>query len=387
MPQVERERRVGEPQHGPRPQRGGLQPGPGGHDDRSGGQHRHQRQRPGQQPRGVRDGGETHDRGQPRPTEGLEDARGNHDPGGDQPQQGAGGELPQPGTQMEVGDRLIGVRQPDREHQRTGEDTAQDTHEDGPRGESRRPGEGHRRHHEHREDQIRLHLDRQRPELLERRDRHPLLQIVAAHLDEMPVLTHGQTGQPLLARRPPLRPGQEDQRRADRAQDHHHRRRDHPAHGPQPVLPQIGQPPTPTGLGHDPQQRAGSEIAGHHEEDVDAAGDPVEPDVVDRDQQRRDGTQPLHPVQVLPLGARRGWRRARDDRSARERSARAQQHRSEPPDRDRGHLGCLGRYARPRVQTKSCRVGAATAGRGGSWLRPRASVHQDAGGCARRIKS
>ena len=50
------------------------------------------------------------------------------------------------------------------------------------------------------------------------------------------------------------------------------------------------------------QQAAAEEEPGQREEDVDAAGDPAEPDVEDRDERDRDAAKA---VEIVPVEARR----------------------------------------------------------------------------------
>jgi hypothetical protein len=198
-------------------------------------------------------------------------------------------ELPQPRPGVEVrpglpfggGDHRVG--QGRREHDGAGREHRDPrSGVDAVRGER---GEGDQRQPH----QVELALDRQRPEVLERALRVVPGEVVDGVDRERPVLEvqargHGLRDDVVAAGLGQQQPAHEQDR-----QQHHGGGGEEPAreprqerHGPDAAVAFDGA-----------EQGSGDEEAGQEQEDVDAAGDPAEPDVVDGDEEDREGAQSL----------------------------------------------------------------------------------------------
>jgi hypothetical protein len=105
---------------------------------------------------------------------------------------------------------------------------------------------------------------------------------------ELPVLQEQRSGGDLAYGLVPAPLGQEQDRRDQGREQHRHRGREQPHGHPAPAPGQVERAVFGSADELICQQEAGDD-----EEDVDAAGDPAEPDVVDDDQPHREGAQAL----------------------------------------------------------------------------------------------
>ena len=113
--------------------------------------------------------------------------------------------------------------------------------------------------------------------------------VVHLHQHQQGVLDIGGRGHRLLHQRGPGGGGQQQPGAQQRQQDRRRRGRQQALEGVQPVPRDAQRPPALQTA----QEGAGEEERREEQEHVHAAGDPAEPDVVDRHQTERDGTQPV----------------------------------------------------------------------------------------------
>jgi hypothetical protein len=276
-----------------------------GHDDGRGGQGRPQGDVPGEDRRHLQERPAQHQGGQPAPAQRHPGRPRGPQARQQQGQEPAERELPQPGAGVEVGPRLVGPGHQHRVGQREREDRRQRAHQRGPRIAPRAPGRPHRDRDQRGPQQVELPLDRQGPEVLERADVPVPRQVVHRVQGQVPVrvVEQGRDRVPRGVAPPDL--GQQEPGRGQGRQDHDGGGRYQARRQPRQERPVAD--PLAGGGAH---EGGGDEEARQHQEDVDTAGDPPQPDVVGGHQEHGHGPQAVD-LGPVPAGTGDGARRAR----------------------------------------------------------------------------
>ena len=203
------------------------------------------------------------------------------------------------GAVVDAGDIGEGLVQDGHQHRRPG-----DPRHDG-REQQRPPAQRHQPHEQQRPDDVELLLDRQRPEVQQRRGTPHLLEVGGVAQDEGPVahVGHGRHG--VAADRGDLR-RQEDREVRQHGRDEQEERGQQPSRPPQPEAAQRHG----GGRGVLREQQRRDQVAADDEEDLhaqEARGHEVDAGVVQHD--RDDGERP-QAVQAREVGQPPGRERA-----------------------------------------------------------------------------
>ena len=167
---------------------------------------------------------------------------------------------------------------------------------DGPHVLAEKSAEQHGEPEDQREKgDVELTLHRHRPDVLQRADRLAGAQIVRRGVGQLPVLEVAEAGQALVGKRLPacFRLDQDGQHR--RGGEHHDQRGQQPADQPGDLR---NRPQRRARRQRGAQQAPAEEEARQRQEDVDATGNPAEPDVEDRHQGDGDTAQAVEIVSV-----------------------------------------------------------------------------------------
>ena len=155
--------------------------------------------------------------------------------------------------------------------------------------------------HDHREHQVELLLDRDRPAVLQRRRRAEQVGVRVPREQEPPVGDVGERALDVAGERGPLAGIPHEQSEDDHQTEHHEQRGREAAEPPTPELHEVD----PSGVGVAVEQEPGDEEARQREEQRDAevsAAGPLEPTVEEQDPERREAANPVEAgiVRQLP---------------------------------------------------------------------------------------